>query len=421
MSVNRWRGDALPQAQVETFTVGSSTVGQTFGVTINGKTLAYPAVGGDTVATIANGLQAVLSASTAPAEFQEVTWTSDGVSVVTATAATPGVPFVTAAVTTGGGILSKSSVTSSSGPNHADATANWTLGALPTTGDDVLIDGGSDLLYGLQNLTSAAYNSLRIQASFTGNIGLPVWHNSGGGFTSSGSGYYEYRTRQWSLHTAVPVTIGEGSGTGPKLVNLAVSTALNLVILKTSTPNSAGGTATTPAVNVSGCASGTLSIAAGTVGIAADDNSLSATVGTVSLTGGTLTVGVGGTATTLNQDAGTVNAYGTVGTLTLNSGTYTQFDGSLGTVTANAGTVDYRIGGTITSATFQNQGNSQNTATLQCANDPRAKTITNGSFTGGAVLNDPYKTLVNWPNAYTFDSVSLAASNLGPKFTLTRT
>jgi hypothetical protein len=418
MSVNRWRGDAIPQAQTETFTVGSSTAGQTFGVTINGKTLSYTAVSGDTVATVTNGLQAVLSASSAPAEFQEVTWTSDGVSAVTATAATPGVPFVTA--TAGTGTLTKATVTASSGPSHADAAANWTLGALPTTGDDVLIDGGADLLYGLQNLTAAAYNSLRVQASFTGNIGLPVWHNSGGGFTSSGSGYYEYRTRQWSLHTAVPVTIGEGSGAGPKLVNLAVATALDLVVLKTGTPTSAGGAVATPAVNVSGCSSGTLSIAAGSVGIAADDNSLAATVGTASMTGGTLTVGVGATVTTLNQDAGTVNAYGAVATLTLNSGTYTQYDGSLTTVTANGGTVDYRIGGTITSATFQNQGGSQNTATLECANDPRAKTITAGSFTGGAVLHDPFKT-TTWTSAQTWDAPSLAASSLGPKFTLTRT
>jgi hypothetical protein len=54
-----------------------------------------------------------------------------------------------------------------------------------------------------------------------------------------------------------------------------------------------------------------------------------------------------------------------------------------------------------------------------CGNNPRAKTFTNCTFTGGANLQDPDKS-VTFTNAGTFDRASLKASDLGSRFTILR-
>ena len=54
---------------------------------------------------------------------------------------------------------------------------------------------------------------------------------------------------------------------------------------------------------------------------------------------------------------------------------------------------------------------------VDCSRDPRAKTITNGTFTGGGYLVDPDST-VTMSNAQTWDRASLAASDLGARFNL---
>lgn len=408
MATCRWVGLAIPTAQVETFTVGSATSTETFGVTINGKDISYTAGSGETTSTVAAALQALLSAATAPPEFQEVTWTVSS-AVITATAATPGVPFTT--TKTGTGTFAKATVTASSGPNHADAAANWSTGAVPANTNDTLIDGGPDILYGLGSVTSTALNSFRVKASFTGSIGLPPWNPAG---------YYEYRTRAYPLATAVPVTIGEGDGSGPVLCNLSVATALSAVVLKTGQPKDA----TYPVVNISTCGSGTLVVADGSVGVGADDDTATPTVTTGTIGAGTLVVGRGATVTTLNHDGGAVTNLGTVTTLNIIGGTFAHYSGNtITTITADPSPdsqvlVDWRCGGTITTATFRGQGTS-NAPKLECGNDPRAKTLTNHTFTGGAVLNDPDK-LITMSNAGTWDRASLAASNLGPRMTLTR-
>src|ERR1700731_1558326 len=94
MSVNQWRGDSLPVSQIDTYTIGTATSGDTYGVTINNITIFYTAGVSDTTAIITTNLTTLLAAANNPPEFLEVTWTSDGVSVITGTAATPGVPFV---------------------------------------------------------------------------------------------------------------------------------------------------------------------------------------------------------------------------------------------------------------------------------------------------------------------------------------
>ena len=420
MATNRWRGDAPAIAQVTTLTVGGlPSAGQVYGVTINGKTISYTAGSSATNASITTGLCALLVLNTTPPEFQEAIWTNDGVSVITATAATAGVPFTLTASATGAGTLTAATTTPSVGPNHADSPANWSLGSLPGTGDDVLIDGGADLLYGLGNLTAAALDSFRVKASFVGAIGLPVRNTSGIGIGSS-AGYVEYRPREYPIGSGVPVTIGEGPGAGPNLVNLASAGTLALTIVTTGPAMRVS-----PVVNVSGCTDGALVATGGSIGLAADDDSLTGTITTMTISGtAAMTIGPSGSVTTISQDAGAIYSAGTAGGLTITGGAFT-LTGTLDSVTATpalSGQVEvlWQTGGTIGSATFTGQGPGQSAPILDCSVDPRAKTLTNSTFTGGAQLYDPNKT-VTLTNPMSIDRASLAASDLGPVFTIQRT
>jgi hypothetical protein len=406
MATNRWKGDSAPVSQVVTLTVGSATSGHTFVTTINGRSVTYTAGTGETTSTVAAAIQALLAASTAP-EFREVTWTVSA-AVITGTATTAGKPFTISE--SGTGTYTLATPTASSGPNHVDLAANWSLGATPGAGDDVLIDGGPDLLYGWENVASAVYGSVRILASFAGRVGLPYRDEDGD--------YVQYRGRAFLIGTGVAVTIGEGEGSGPTLVNLTIATAANVTVVKTGTRASAD----VPAVNVAGCGSGTLVVIAGDVGIAADDDTLSATVTTLTTNDdAAVVVGRGATATTANVYGGVVLSRGTIGTLNMRGGEVAHHGTISTAVTADPSpggdtVFDWRAGGTIGTVTFRGQDGASNPR-MTCGNDPRAKTITNGSFTGGASLDDPDNTVV-MSNAQTWDRASLSASDLGARFSL---
>ena len=404
MAVNRWLGHSKAVAQVVTLEVGSTTAGHTFTTTINGKSYTYVAGASETVDTIAAAVQALLAASEEP-EFQEVTW-SVSTDTVTGTAATAGVPFEVSK--SGTGTYTLTTATASAGPSHVDDTANWSLGTLPGAGDDVLIDQGADLLYGFGGLTPAAYASWKVKASFDGSVGLP--------FTNA-AGYVEYRDRAWPMDTAVPCEVGGGEGTGPARVVIDQDTALALVVHTTGARQDPD----VPTVVVYGCSSGTLAVNGGDVGVAADDDTTTATVTTATVNdGATLVVGTAATVTTLNQRGATVVAYGAVTTLnsTAPAADTTLFQAPT-TVTADAGTVRGHFTGTAATLTFRGQGG-QAVPTMDFSGDARSRTVTNHAFTGGAVLLDPDNT-TTWSNAGTWDRASLAASDLGARFSLLKT
>jgi hypothetical protein len=187
MSTIRWRGDAPAIAQVQTITIATNDVATTYKVTINGKTVSVPGDAGGASNTAAD-LVAALSGGTVPQEFAEILWSAVA-NVVTGTAAKPGKPFTLSVNVSGGtGALSTAIVTASSGPHDASVGANWSTGALPATGDDVLFDtGSSDVLYGLdQHAVTPA--SITVLAGFTGKIGLPAVNADNAAAT-----YFEYR------------------------------------------------------------------------------------------------------------------------------------------------------------------------------------------------------------------------------------
>jgi hypothetical protein len=407
MATNRWLGHAPATAKVVTLTVGGTAAnGDTVKYTINGKTITATAASMTTI-TLAAALAALLQASTIP-EFVEITWDyTAGDAFVTGTAATAGVPFTGTASATGGTTLTQATVTASNGPNHVDSTGNWSLAALPGAADDVLIDGGSDGLWGFENISAAAYNSFKMKASFEGRWGLPFRNDND---------YVEYRGRAWPLATAITTVFGEGVGNGVTFANFTIATAAAVTVYKTgqrAEPN-------VPALNLSGMSSGTVSVVTGDVGVAADDPTLSGTVTTGKTNEGTtLTVGIGATVTTLNEDGGSVDAAGTVTTLNITAGDATLYVAPT-TITSDGGTVVGRFTGTVTTLTFRGQGNPQNIPVLDLTTDERARTATNGSFTGGARLLDPDKSLT-MSNAFTFDRESLKNSDLGARFSILRT
>ncbi len=408
MATNRWLGHGIATAQVVTLTVGSATNTETFITTMNGKSITYVAGAAETTSTVATAIHALLSASQIP-EFLEVTWTVSA-AVVTGTAATAGIPFEISE--SGTGTYTLATATASSGPEDVSITSNWSLGTLPAAAEDILVDGGPDLLYGWAGIAAAAYATLRIKGSFEGKIGLSY---------RNPLGYIEYRARSWPIATAVAVTIGEGDGQGPSRVNLTITTAVAVIVLKTQTRLDPA----TPVVNIAGNSSGTVVVAAGDVGLAADNDTLSGTVTTGTLGGdGFLTVGKGATVTTLNQNGGGCLNLGTTTTLNLTGGTFDHSGVALTTVTADPApdsvvTFYWSCGATITTATFRGQVGSQGPV-LDCSRDPRTRTLTNGTVSGGAKFFDPDK-LVTFSNAITTDRASLVVSDFGARFTMSRT
>ena len=202
MATNLWRGDAAAAAQVDVITPASVAAGNTFSIAINGKTVRYTTAAG-TVADVCTGLATQLAASTI-AEFQEIAWTTDGASTITATANNPGVPFTQASSALGGSAtLTTSHTVASAGPKDWSTAANWSTGSVPVSGDDVVFTNSANpFLYGLSQ-ASVVLDSLTIDQSFTGTVGNP---------RNNASGYLEYRPtylavggnngndRRWTRH-----------------------------------------------------------------------------------------------------------------------------------------------------------------------------------------------------------------------------
>lgn len=353
MATRRWCGRSEAVAQVSTYTVGGTwAAGQVYEVTANTRTVAYETVTADVDNDgAATGLQAALAASDYP-EFREVTWTVDG-AVVTGTAATPGKPFVATSTADGTGTLTAATPTASSGPNYWSVADNWREGAVPTTGDDVIIDEGPSILYGLdQNGETLA--SLRVTQNYpaASQIGLPNQTNP----ANPASGYAEYRDRRLKIGATL-VTIDTVSrrvrldldtdattvtvnGTGQPLV--AGEYALDIVgvnnanVLRVNRGSvglgyQAGDAATFTSVQVSyqnnPAGDATVRVGRGvtltTLTQAAGDVVLECAATTVNKTGGTLTRVGTGAVTTLRNRGGRVNDDGT-GTITAlyNTGEY---------------------------------------------------------------------------------------------------
>ena len=125
MANKDWRGDAVERAQVSRITPSDVEVGDTFTVTINGKSVTVTATAA-TVANVVALLVAALAASTIP-EFLEVTATADGTTSVLLTAATPGIPFTVSVSASNGGVGGVTVTTTNNGGAPASSVQAFTI------------------------------------------------------------------------------------------------------------------------------------------------------------------------------------------------------------------------------------------------------------------------------------------------------
>ena len=385
MATRRWKGGATPVAQVNTITVGGTAVaGQTYTVTINGRTVTYTALTGDANADIAAGLRTALAASTMP-EFLEVTW-SVATAVVSGTATTPGKPFVNTSSASGTGSLTTATATASSGPNYWSVAANWKEASVPVSSDDVILDEGPSILYGVDQ-SAVTLTSLRIGQGFGSNsaIGLPPNSN----MNNPEDGYPEYRS-QFLAISATTVTIDTPS----RRMRLALGTnAATVTVHDTGDPL----TSREPALEITGThASNLLRVNKGNVGVAiqaADTSTFSEIeVSFRSVVNGDATVrlGSGLTLTTLNQSGGTIQLDGGVTTITRTGGTLTRVGTGTITTLNNRGGQFFDDGtGTITTLNQSAEYYRRGLASL---------TVTNSTLYSGSITMDANGT-ITWTNA----------------------
>jgi hypothetical protein len=412
--VNQWRGDAPPVTDVWTITVAGPATGTgSVSVPVGTKSVSAGYANADTATTIAAALSSALANSQVP-EFYEYAWNANA-NVVTGVAKAAGVPGVvgTPVVTAATGVTATAAnPTPATGPNHADNPANWTRGVLPGTGgpEDVVIDGGPAVLYGLAGMYAGACTSTRFKQRFASAVGLPVRNTTGS------ADYFEYRTRGLVVTSGGDVHVGEGAGPGSPRLFLSLGSGQKLYVHNSGRGEEDG----VPAVDA-GSSSGPalLSVFGGQAGY-----------GVTLPTAGTLTAAtvVGGelllvgTVASVSQRGGVCTSRGSVTTgVYLQGGVYTQDDGTIGgPVTADAGLVrfNHAQAGSIV-CVFRGSSAGDPPALDLSGNDRTARDLGAGSsFTGGAFVLDPFKTATL--TAVQFDKQSLKASDIGDLFQVTR-
>lgn len=425
-----WRGDADAVAQISTGSIDSvdgTPADNTFTVTIGG--VAISQVGDTDVATTAAALVASLDASTHP-YFAAVTWTNPSAGNITGTADTAGVPFVAVLTETGSGsgaVTDFADDTASAGPNDWSTGDNWftsggSQGTAPVSTDDVIIENTSiSIAYGLDQ-NSVALNSLRVDQSFTGKIGLSrvVFATSADGATTD-STKVEYRDHYLKIGSEfvdIGQALGPGTATGStriKINNVDAAASTTTIHNTAST-----GDGIFPAVRLLNThSSSTLQVrkAPGGVGVASDEPGETTTFATITISdetaGAKFFTGPGLTLTTYVQNGGTSSLKivedGTVTTMTVNGGVLTtNGDFTVTTLNVNGGTVNTnheRIGGVAVTTANLNDG----TTNVRGSATARTWTTVNlgvgASFSGDSNLTittlneptDPYKIDVSEP------------------------
>ena len=228
---------AIAQVETYTFTVPNS-VGNTYSATINGKTITYSSVSGDTAALAATGLFNLINLSTGIApELTEITFANPSSGVITSTANVPGTPFANVSGTSAGLVMSTGNglangittarTTPNASPSDVNDAQNWLrvnlavtppskTRAIPVNGDDVVIaNTGVPMLWNLDQLAAVQFNTYTRWQSFTGTIGLP--ENNPGGYTEWRATYFKFVGPQGSVPSGgLVMVLGYGeTGSGP--------------------------------------------------------------------------------------------------------------------------------------------------------------------------------------------------------------
>lgn len=400
MAIVYWSPNAANVAQVATLVVTAAGVGGTLSAIINTKYVTYTCITGDTTSTAATAWAALLNSNDAPPEFQEITWTVSS-ATITGTADTPGTPFTLTKSDAGGATSTLTATTANSSQSDVNDADNWLrsgVASLPQNGDEVIVANTSiPLLWNLDALAAVQFLSFARWQSFTGTIGLPE---------NNPAGYIEYRPTYFQFSGSagsLPITLGQGAGTGPARERYNTGTKrTNLNVI------ASGPAADAYAIRFLGThANNTIKVENTSVGVAM----LPAEVSTIDIA----TVGTGG-----RLDVGanvTFSGTGGGGTLTITGGTSTLYCAPATLVARNSATVTLAgasavyssvsaINGvrlsllaamTITALTLQKSSNMNN------SNNLGAVTITNATIDGDTCqVTDPNNG-ITWSNPATIN------------------
>jgi hypothetical protein len=311
-----------------------------------------------------------------------MTWTNPSAGLIVATAVYPGTPFTLAAAATSTGTFSGSTPgTASSGPADASVAANYSTGSLPANGDDLVFSASANsCVFGLSALSGVTLDSLTVDQSFTGKIGLA---------RNNPAGYVEYRPQYLGVG-ATTITIGNGPGNGSgriKIDNGSVQTTLN--VFNSGQPSDAGykailwqGTNSSNVVNISkgSFAAGYLEGDAATLATLRQGYQTNQNGDTDVL------LGPGCTLTTINKTGGALAINSSFTTLDQGpgkAGTTSIVGGTPGTMVITGGTLVYRTAGDYTALAVGVSG------IADFSQDPRARSGTNTTLNAGGTLLDP--------------------------------
>jgi hypothetical protein len=420
MPITHWAPNQAYIKQVETYTfTAPSGVGNTYIATINGKSVTYSSVSGDTATTVATALYNLLNASDSLAsELTEIAFTNPSAGVVVATARTAGTPFANVPGTSAGLVMSTGNglsggiatahTTANRSPSDVNDSQNWLrviapapgVRSLPQNGDDVVVAESSvPMLWNLDQLAAVQFNTYTRWQSFTGTIGLPEFNSNG--YTEWRATYFKFVGPQGSVPAGGLIMVlgfdsGSGSGPGRERYNLG-SQKTTLTLMATGSPED------DYSVRFLGVHTlNTFSLLGGvSLGIATSPGEI-AGVASSSVNGGTLGIGAGvvwTAASTLTMYGGSVLLNSAPATLSLNNGanaTVATDALTWATVTAQGSSrLDMVAGGTITTLTLTTS------SILDKSGDTRALTVTNSTIDGDSCLVlDPYNA-ITWTNPTT--------------------
>ena len=431
-----WSPNQAARAQKRTYTFTAPTsVGNTYNARMNGKTVTYTSVSGDTAALVATGLFNLVNVSSGiAAEFTEITWTNPSDGVVVTEAKSPGTPFANVPGTDKGLVLSTGNGLSGGittvenlanfSPSDVNDAENWLrvtppaagVRAIPVNADDVEVRNSSvPMLWNLDQLAAVQFASYTRWQSMTGDIGLPDINPAG--YKEWRATYFKFIGPQGSVPAGgLTMILGQGdTGTGPAREHYNVgSQPTTLIVL-------AGGQASGDySVRFLGVhtANTFKLLGAVSLGVAMLEGEV-AQLTSSSIDGGAkIGIGAGVTWTagsTLTMLSGSAVLSAAPATLDMRNGataTITRDGLTWATVTMQGGSsMTWLAGGTITTLTMTTR------STLDKA-DLRALTITNSTIDGDTcVINDPL-------NAITFTNATSVKEQVtsGPiRFTGTRT
>lgn len=438
-----WSPNQAAIKQVETYTfTAPSSVGNTYTASINGKSVTYSSISGDTAATVATALFNLLNVSQSIApELTEITFTNPSSGTLVATAKVAGVPFANVTVnglsnqglvmSTGNGLangIATVHTTANASPSDVFDSQNWMRVDLATTppnktrsvpqnGDDVVVANSNvPLLWNLDRLALVQFNTYQRWQSQTGVIGLP--ENNPAGYTEWRATYFKFVGPQGSVPSGgLVMTLGynSGSGNGPGRERYDLGsqpTTLNILAAGNAIDEYGVrflGQHTANTFNLNG------GVSLGIGMIAGEKANLASCI----VESGTLGIGANvtwtaGSTLTLNGGNAILNA--APATLTINNGSQVNITTDSLTWAAINGqggaSINMLAGGTITTLTLTTG------SILDKSQDGRSLTITNSTIDGDTCfINDPFNT-ITFTNA---TSVKQSV-NSGPiRFTGTRT